>query len=202
MKAEILVPDGSSEPGVALADELSAAGYEVRHCYRARDTGIACAAERGRPCPIEEGHVDLVVVPQADGSRSQGMSDGARCALRRKIPVLMPALGPGTYRRWGAAAGSELPVTAAVEKALGEPLLEHSHTATTVVYGLLPRHGLSPAGVTAKVWRRDGRLVVRVASDAALPMEIRRVISIRLPAELRKIDPWAAGMDVSILPAD
>lgn len=196
----VLIPDVTATKGADLAAYLAASGHDVFSCNSPGDTGTSCAALKGRRCPVERDAVDVAVVVPVDRLGPAGVAaDGAKCAARRRIPMVV-GTSHAEGDRWWCRDGTDGTLLGALDHTARLPLPAHSDAATAMVRTVLDRHGVACAQATVNVYRRNGRLRAEVDTGAPVGTEVVRAIAVRVPQAIRQIDPWAAGLDVVVLP--
>ena len=197
----VLMTDRASEPAAAAAESLEGIGHEVVTCNDGSPGLMACAVLRGDSCPFEQGGVDVAV--HVDRQQALGIEDaGLLCALRRFVPVVVATEG-------GAAAPDELSARAAVVcdvadldraivTAVGIPLAAHGRAAEAAANSVLEVAGKPPVW-RAMVERLDGRrLRLELASEEALPHNLRVDSSVRAAQAVRLLDTVTPVLDVVI----
>lgn len=196
----VLIPDVTATKSADVAAYLAANGHVVHSCNSPGDTGTACAALRGQRCPVERDAVDVAVVVPVDRMRPQGVAaDGAKCAARRRIPMVV-GTSHAEGDRWWCGDGTDGTLLGALDHAAHLPLQAHSDAATAMARTILDRHEVASAQATVKVYRVNGRLRAEVDTGAPVSTDVVRVIAVRVPQAIRQIDPWAAGLDVMVSP--
>lgn len=197
-------------PGViaATADALDAAGQEVVQCHDGA-TAFPCAAlAPGRTCPIEDGPVDVVVAARDHPwPKPSPFEDGAVCALRRHVPMVIT--GPATmlhpYAPYGAR---EVPedgdLIATCEEAVAAPLAGHGQVALDCARTVLQLAGVDAVELGATVHHQlaaqGGGLVVELRLPRDLPEPphgLRTNLVAKVVGALREYDPHATSIDAS-----
>lgn len=196
----VLIPDVTATKSADVAAYLAASGHVVFSCNSPGDTGTACAALKGQRCPVERDALDVAVVVPVDRMRPPGVAaDGAKCAARRRIPMVV-GTSHAEGDRWWCGDGTDGTLLGALDHTAHLPLQAHSDAATATVRTILDRHGVASAQATVNVYRRNGRLRAEVDTGAPVAIDVTRVIAVRVPQAIRQIDPWAAGLDVLVNP--
>ncbi len=197
-------------PGIIAetADALDAAGHAVVRCHDGADAFPCAALTPGRTCPIEDGPVDVVVAARDRAwPKPSPFEDGASCALRRHIPMVVT--GPATmlhpYAPYGARevpAGGDLVATC--EEAVAAPLAGHGQVALECARTVLEVAGIETSDLRVTVHRRPadlrGGLVVDLHLPVALSDEahgLRSNLVAKVVGALRAHDPHAPSIDVS-----
>lgn len=196
----VLIPDVTAIKSADVAAYLAANGHVVLSCDSPGDTGTSCAALRGGRCPVERDAVDVAVVVPDDRLRPTGVAaDGAKCAARRRIPMVV-GTSHAEGDRWWCGDGTDGTLLGALDHSAHLSLQAHSDAATEMLRTILDRHGVSGAQATVNVYRRNGRLRAEVDTGTPVAIDVTRVIAVRIPQAIRQIDPWAGGLDVLVTP--
>jgi len=95
-----LIPDVTTADARAIVRELEADGHHIHTCGAQTDA-LGCVALSGTRCPLDTHPVDVCVqVGREDVPMPP--SEGARCAVRRRVPTVLvgdPEGGPCCRRR-------------------------------------------------------------------------------------------------------
>jgi hypothetical protein len=195
---QILVVESS--PGAAddACGELTAAGHTVRRC-RARDAepfpcnGIA----EGQKCPFDDGGVDVAIgVRQFPHAQTSSMEDGLRCAIRKRVPLVLAganALSPYAGYATETIAGTR-GVVATCERVAGAPLPAHTAAATRVAVDATRDAGLATVP-QAVVRQRGNALVVEIFGAGGLSPAAKTVVSARVLVAVRELDDYHRVID-------
>lgn len=178
------------------AEALRAGGHDVVTCHEPGDTGTACSALRGRPCPLEAAAVDVAVtVRTAPVEDRLPLEEGVRCAVRRRVPlVVVGATAKQPYGPWTSVQSEGLDavdVVAAVEDAASRPLAEHGSVAAAAVR-------VAQGEATVSVYRRFGGLRALVEPAGDWTPRQAGAAAVRAAGALRAFDPGARTIDVSV----
>ena len=185
-----------------VAEVLVGAGHEVGRCHEGAAPPFPCAGLlEGSTCPLEESPVDVIVTARNRAwPRPSPYEDGAVCALRRHVPLVVVA-PPSPAQPFASLAtttiGWEDDLVAACKEAVERPLEPHGEIAGAAVYEMLERAGRSTDGVGAEVRRDRGRLKVLIRipeTEAALEGRF----AAHVLTELRMFDKHALGIDISV----
>lgn len=197
----ILVLEG--EPGAAAdaVAELEAEGHEVARCAEAGAAAIPCKGMvEGHVCPLDEGPVDAaLLVHDSEGSRLEGGEDGARCALRRYVPlVLRGDVRRSAYRDWAALVESDdVPVAETLERARRTPLRRHAAAARRSLRAVLEQHGVDSTGADAVVHRHGADLRVTLSTANPVERAVADIAAVRAVGAVRDVDPYPRVIDVT-----
>lgn len=199
-------------PGVIAetADALDAAGHAVVRCHDGANAFPCAALEPGRTCPIEDGPIDVVVAARDRAwPRPSPFEDGAVCALRRHVPMVVT--GPNTnLHPYGPYGAREVPrdgdVIATCEEAAAAALEGHGEVAFDSARTVLELVGVDVSALRATVHHRlaehGGGLVVEMELPELpldLPSGLRANLVAKVVGALRAYDPHAATIDASIV---
>lgn len=194
----VLMPQATFPSARVAAESLQDAGHVVHLCHDPAERGFSCAALRGRPCPMEVAPIDVaLVVRGAPSPEPHRLEDGAMCAVRRKVPLVVAgSLVGNPFRRWAATEHAGFDATSAVERIAKEPLPEHTEVATGVLVHVLVHGGHEPAHALAEVTRVHGGLRVQFDVKPQPPRRLVETAAVRVVGAVREVDPWAASIDV------
>lgn len=201
MKVLVLESDRNAADDVIEA--LETAGHEVRRCHEAGAPAFPCKGLDESACPLDTaGGVDVAVTVRAQPHpRPTETEDGVTCALRTHVPVVLASTGQASpYEGWTTAVVDNRDpgaVVAAVEAAAAAPLARHGAAATAEATDVLRAAGIDgPASVT--VTRLNGSLRVELDLPAETPTRITETVGVRVAGRLRRLDPYARSIDVTV----
>jgi hypothetical protein len=195
MTLDILVLE--SEPGVAdtARRALADAGHRVLRCHDEDAPGFPCRGlVDADACPLSS-HVDVALtVRSARASDPTPSEDGVRCALMRRVPLVVAGSAPSdAFVELGAfVVESSADVSAACEAAAEAEMADYARRAEAILIQTVG--AAAPTRVT--VVRRNEGLVVTIAGLDACSRELRQAAVVRVLAELRGIDRSAITTDV------
>ena len=195
----VLMAEADSAPARQVADALTEAGHAVHPCHDRDEVGLACAALRGRGCPLEDRPVDIaVLVRPRTRPEPTLVEQGALCAARRRIPLVVGgAVGADPYRQWAAAEQEGTALLELVEAAAAAPLPEHSEVARATLEETLQTAASSVERCDAEVYRHGGVLQVVLHAEPDPGRLARQVAATRVHQRLRAIDRWTPRMELS-----
>jgi hypothetical protein len=192
---------GTLPEGMRRGEErLGEAGHEVVRCHEPGDPSFPCAGlVEGRVCPLESGPVDVVVTARdRPWPRPSPFEDGAICALRRHVPLVVLGTAVHPFESWVTArVDDDRELVRACEDAAAASLTRHSTVAASAAQTVLERAGLDPEGAAASVRHERGRLRVELVLPPH-PDQLESNIVASVLSALRQFDPHAAGIEVSI----
>jgi len=195
----VLVVGTLPGPIERAANELSAAGHEVARCHTAGDPPFPCfALQDGEQCPLEGEPLDVVLdARDRPWPRPTALEEGALCALRRHVPLVVTNSVLNPFEQWTAGVAVPGALAEACEQAAHAPLARHGEIAAAAAAAMLERVGADASSVSATVHRQRGRLRVHVQ----LPSASRALGTDVVPnilAALRTYDGHATGIDISV----
>jgi len=191
-----------AEPGAAAGAvaQLEAAGHRVHRCHDPGEAAFPCVGllDDGA-CPLDTAPIDVALTVRAGHAGLPTIhEDGLRCALRRRLPVVVwggADPGPLAEVQGTILAAPPADVVAVCEAAAREAA-DHARVATEMLRRTLEKAGVEPGAARASVTRREGRLAVLLDVPPGLPARLLDVLAVRVTAALREYDPHAAGIDV------
>lgn len=171
---------------------LEDAGHEVLHCSDPAGQPFPCRGVTGDSCPLDAGAVVAVSAPATIPPEPQAGNVGLICAMRRHLPVLVAA--PGDAVRSGSPLGlvAAGDLVASVESAASAVLPVHTKDV------LDEARGMAGESATASVTRSAGGLQVDIGLPEGVEDSLAQAIAVRALGAVRRIDPWAATIDVRI----
>jgi hypothetical protein len=195
---KVLVVESESGAATIASAQLERAGHEVLRCHEPGSRAFPCAGFAAGGCPLEHEAIDVVLTVRArSSSQPAPLEDGAVCALRRHLPLVVAG-------RSGTNPFASFPVTtagrdvvAACEEAATVPSADHEAVAQRALDESLAGHGIDDAEARAFVRRRAGRLTASLQFPAETPERTRAMASVRVVGALRQFDPYNGGIDVS-----
>lgn len=200
----LLLEGGPGTSEGSTATRLEAAGHEVSRCHDPGAAPFPCngMGDHGG-CPLEHETVDVALVVR-DRAAAEPLvaEDGARCALRRSIPLVVAGEVQHTpYADWAAVVqpGTDA-VVDAVNRAAVAPLERHNAAARRSLRAVLEHHGIDGGGADAEVVRQGGDLRVTLRPETELDVRVAEMASVRAVGAVRDIDPYPSVIDVVIEP--
>ena len=198
----VLLLEGEPGASCGAALELAEAGHTIARCHPQDQASFPCHGLTDDACPLDDGDVDAVVVVRAGEAvpgpdRASG-EDGARCALRRHIPLVLTGAPDRSPLGAFATSVSEGPdeLVSAVEAAAHAPLRRHADTARAAFAAVLEAHGLDPRLAEVVVTRDQGDLKVRLTPTGPVPAAVLEIASVRIAGAIRSVDRYPRVIDV------
>jgi hypothetical protein len=193
--ADVLVPDTTGAEAAQLARRLEDAGHRVHRCVGA---GGACIGLTAGRCPLDSAPVDIAV--SACSAAPQGTpADGAVCAARRRIPLVLVGADAGhPLAPWADAMPGPEEATGAVDDVLSLPLGRHTEEAERAMLHELRRQGSSSGDALVAVYRRPGRLLVDLTYRTTVSPTQAQRLAAHVAQAVRGYDRWAPKLDVTV----
>jgi hypothetical protein len=144
--------------------------------------------------------VDVVVTARdRPWPRPSPYEDGAVCALRRHVPLVVLGTALHPFEHWVSSGVDDVNhLVDACESAAVAPLVHHGEIASGAATAVLEMAGVDPAGTTASVHHQRGRLRVELALPPH-PEGVESNVVASVLTALRELDPHAPGIDVSLV---
>ncbi len=199
---KVLVLEGEAGASCDAALTLAEAGHSIARCHGQDEAAFPCRGLDGGDCPLDAGDVDVAVVvrgePDMSGLDRDAGEDGARCALRRHIPLVVTGNVARSPLRGFATAvtpdGSDL--AEAVAAAAAAPLRRHADVARSAFATVLEAHGLDARLADAEVVRRGSELHVELRATGPVPGAVLEMASVRVAGAVRAMDHFPRTIDV------
>ncbi len=171
---------------------LENAGHEVLHCTDPAGYPFPCRGVTGDSCPLDAGAVVAVSASGSVPPEPQAGDVGLICAMRRHLPVLVAAPEDAVWSgsRLGLVAAGDL--VASVERAASAVLPVHTKDV------LDEARRMAGESATASVTRSIGGLRIDIELPEDVEDSVAQAIAVRALGAVRRIDPWAATIDVRI----
>ena len=197
---KVLVLEERTGASCEVALDLVGAGHEVVRCHGADEPAFPCRGLTVDQCPLDAGDVSVAVMVQSAEGPAVGdaAEDGARCALRRHIPLVVAGTGEGSrLDEWATVVVGDPSVVAVTVDEVGLlPSARHTDVAEGAFAGVLEAHGLDPALARASVVRRGGDLRVELHPSGPVDRAVLDVAAVRVAGALRRFDPFPDVIDV------
>jgi hypothetical protein len=194
--ADVLVPDGRDRVAAEVVDALQRAGHRVHTCLEGSDDE-GCRQLVDASCPLDTAPVDVVV--EVGTPPRASLDNGALCAVRRRIPLVL-ADPPADHAlgSWAARTTHAWDVVAVVADVMERPLPDHSEAARRALLHELRRHGRPSNTATVEVFRYPGRLLVRLSHGPAMSHTEAERLATHVTQAVRGFDRWAPKVDVTV----
>jgi len=200
----VLVLENEPFASVPVVDELRAAGIDVARCNDPDGPAFPCnGLKDARRCPLDAESISVAVVTGHSAATDRDIApreQGARCALRQHIPLVIvgersqsPLLPFATT--W--AAGPESVVTA-VHAATQARLPEHERVALEAFQGVLDTHELGDIKPAVTARHHDGGVRIELCPSAPIPAKVAEIAGVRVVGAVRAFDPFAGFLSVTL----
>lgn len=192
-----------AEPGAA--DEsiatLEAGGHEVVRCHEAGAAAFPCAGlHEAGSCPLDGGGVDVALTVRRHArSVPTPHEDGAACALRMRVPLVVAGeAGLNPYADLGAIEADDRDLETVLVEAVRDARPDHSRVALDALRASLVANEQPIDGANARVWRARTGLHAVLEMAESVPTKVRDMAAVRVTSALRQYDRYAAQIDVSV----
>lgn len=198
----VLLLEGELGASCDAALQLAEAGHTIARCHSQDEASFPCRGLSEHECPLDDGDVDAVVVVRAGeavpGPDREFGEDGARCALRRHIPLVLAGdVGRSPLGAFAAAINAEpAELVEVVEQAVHAPVRQHEATARVAFATVLEAHGLDPRLAEVEVTREGSRLLVVLVPAGPVPTAVLEMASVRVAGAIRSVDRNPRVIDV------
>ena len=193
-----------TEPRVAdeVAHMITEAGHTITACHDPSWLAFPCVG-MDATCPLDGGVDVVVVVRNRDNPTVSPLEDGARCAVRAGLPMVV--IGSDWHNPFEQWATKTLPmehadqVVAAIEAVAAEPDQRLSEIATAALTETLGNARVDTTGATATVRRTPERgLDVRISVPGTSDTSAARRASVWVASTLRREAGLTGTIDVSV----
>lgn len=197
----VLVVEGTPGAGADATDALRAAGHETTSCHDGPGSFPCLGTGTPAGCPLDQAAVDAALLVRSQpGIDPTPTEDGARCALRRHVPLAVTGtVDSNPYDRLATVVSPDStdPVSL-VERAVASPLSAHGAAAVAALRRMLTSEGLDHTGASATVTRDGSTLTVLLDPGVELtPMQVETA-SVRALGAVRALDRDATIIDVAL----
>lgn len=191
----------SSDDGVyeTTRELLEKGGCDVARCKETPASTFVCHGFVGR-CPIDDGVAAAVVTGSDSGDGRP--EDGASCAIRRRVPLVVAGkLGDHPYGQWAAAEvrDPQRHLLTAIREVTEGASPTHSDVALRAATSMASRWSAGDINFTVAVHRADdGRLSAHVETSRELAPDLQHSLADTVRGRLRVYDAEAPSIDVSV----
>jgi hypothetical protein len=192
----VLIPDLTTADAQVIERELEADGHQVHTCGAQTDA-YHCVALAGGTCPLEDTPIDVCVqVGRQDIPTPP--SEGARCAVRRRVPtILVGDVEQGTMLP-NTTVTTRRRASAVIRQVADAPLAEHTAVAAKSMLHELRRQGSDGRNGVVEVRRRNGGLVIDLWLDSSISRTQAERLATHVAQQVRIHDPWARALDATV----
>lgn len=193
----ILVTETDAGAAVPAERQLVAAGHEVVRCRADDGPAFPCAGLEPGGCPVEGGVDVALTVRTGPPEQPTAREDGAVCALRRHVPLVVAGPpGPDPFEGWATVRVDDQDLVAACEAAAAADVERLSVVAREEATRSLQRRGHEPVGVDAITRRTARELKVEVALPDSVGEREADAIAVAVADRLRSVEPTIPVIDV------
>jgi hypothetical protein len=199
-KLNVLVLESNRGAADVACHDLAASGHNILTCHEPDEPAFPCnALIEGRGCPLDTDVIDVALLVRGHHAASPRVrEDGARCALVRRIPLVVTGrvlLNP--FDAFAAEVTQSADVVDVCERAARASSRRHVDAAEKVLRDVLDRRSLHDVYPRVQVLRRHGCLLIRVAGAGDLDHTTKNLASARMIGAVRAVDRYARGIDVT-----
>jgi hypothetical protein len=197
----VLVVGTDTAESSASVQALRGAGHDIIRCHPPEDSAFPCAGLVGPGCPLEHGGADVAVLANQFGADvTSGPEDGARCALRRHVPLIATGIASSSpLVEWATDVARDPEELADVVARVGNaPMRRHEAVAEEMFRATLDLHGFQDVDAGVDVTRTAETVRVVLRPSAPVPHSIAEKASVRVAGAVAKLDPTAVRMSVAV----
>ena len=201
---KVLLVEGQVGESARAEEVLTQAGHEVRRCVEPNAASFPCAGLQTGSCPLEDEVIDAAVLVRSELADTRTpREDGARCALRRHVPLVLAGdVAHSPYAEWATAATDDVSsLPQALSAATAALLARHTKAATRSLQAVLVQHELDPSMGSAEVRRNGTELRVSLHVPSEVPEIVAEMAAVRAAGAIRDVDPYASRIDVTVAAA-
>lgn len=193
----ILVTETHAEAATPATRQLIDAGHEVIRCRGEDAPAFPCAGLEPHGCPIEGGVDVALTVRSGTPAQPTVREDGAVCALRRHIPLVVSgAPGPDPFEGWATVSIGSGDVVAACEAAAAADITRLSDVARAEAVRALVKRGHETNAVDVVTRRSPHELKVDVTLPAGVTDPEADAIAVAVADVVRAHEPTIPVIDV------
>ena len=197
----ILLVEGHAGEARETERTLQELGHSTYRCTDHDAAAFPCNGMTTGSCPLEHEPIDAAVLIRTElADMHTAREDGARCALRRHVPLVLAGdVESSAFRDWATDTTEDLAtIPEAVERAAGRQLDRHSDAARRSFLAVLVGNDLSTVGADAAVRRSGSGLRVTLSSPEVIPQPLRESAAVRAAGAVRDVDPYVSRIDVEV----
>jgi hypothetical protein len=194
----VLVIDDHHPRAGAAERALREAGHEIRRCHPVDAPAFPCTGMSGT-CPVDEGVDAALVMRRVASAASPPAEDGARCAARADVALVMSgAADPNPYAAWTVATVDDSPaaIITAVARGGTDPVPRLSALVSDAAVIALAHRGVATDAVTGEVRRRGADLAVTIDPGVPVDAATASALGVRALAALDGVR--ASTIDVAV----
>lgn len=193
----ILVTETHPEAAMRAARQLIAAGHEVVRCRDETAPAFPCDGLTPGGCPVEAGIDVALTVRTGPPEQPTQREDGAVCALRRHVPlVVASAEGPNPFADWATVCVDDGDVVAACEAAAAADITALSEVALAEARRSLVLGGHEADEVAVSTARSARSVKIDVTMPETVGDAEADAVAIAVADVVRRVEPTIAVIDV------
>ncbi len=197
----ILLVEGHAGEALETEKTLQELGHAIHRCTDHDADAFPCNGMVSGSCPLEHEPIDAAVLVRTElADMASSREDGARCALRRHVPLVLAGdVEASAFRDWATDTTDDLAaIPDAIERAAHRQLDRHSEAAKRSFLAVLVGNDLSTDGADAAVRRSGADLRVTLSSPEQIPQTLRESAAVRASGAVRDVDPYVSRIDVEV----
>lgn len=203
----VLVVERESGGGAGVVEQLGEAGHEVVRCHEPDGPAFPCnALLEDAVCPLEGAPVDVALAVRGEhGGPTTEAEDGVRCAIRRRVPVVLVGSRDGaSYAGWvtDAAEATDPDLLDRTADAARAGFDQHVRIARETLRQVLDTHGIDSPSIDIDITRRDNRLRVVLHVDAPVDRLVAQMAAVRVVVAMRSLEQQLDVIDVDVVDAE
>lgn len=194
----ILVTETHAEAAMPAVRQLTAAGHEVVRCRDDAAPAFPCEGLAVGACPVEAGVDVALTVRVGPPPQPTPREDGAVCALRRHVPLVVSAPeAPNPFADWATVCiDGTGDVVAACEAAAVADVSSLSEVALAEVRRALALRGYDVDAARVSTVRSARAVKVDVTMPEAVDAAEADAIAVAVADVVRSVEPTIAVIDV------
>ena len=193
----ILVIETYLEAATFAVRQLAAAGHEVVRCRDETAPAFPCDGLTPGGCPVDAGIDVALTVRSGPPDKPTAREDGAVCALRRHVPlVVASAEGPNPFDGWATVCVDDGDVVAACEAAATSDISSLSELALTEARRTLAFGGHDAEEATVSTRRSARAVKIDVAMPDTVTDSEADAVAVAVADVVRRAEPTIAVIDV------
>ncbi|MCB1013673.1 MAG: hypothetical protein KDB10_00955 [Acidimicrobiales bacterium] len=193
----ILVTETHDDAAQPVTRQLLDAGHEVVRCREPDGPAFPCVGLEPHGCPIEGGVDVALTVRTGPPAEPTAREDGAVCALRRHVPLVVAgASGPNPFAGWATVTVGDGDVVAACEAAAAADVARLSEVARAETRRFLEKRGHPVDGVEVRTRRSAHELKVELDLPGGLTGPEADAVAVSVADAVRAAEPTIPVIDV------
>jgi len=197
----VLLMESAPGTGHAYESALKDAGHEVLRCHEEAAPAFPCSGiDDQAACPLHGGTVDVALLARDPIAESPTAHEsGVSCALRARVPVVMPREAEGFTDPYGdyveVVSGD---IVAAVEEAAGRASAGHARAIRDHLLATSAADGLTVDDIQVVAWRKGPTLHADITLPAGSSQRLVTAAQAWAAGAVRRYDPMLQTMDFAV----